>query len=450
MDAFVAAGRQRRALDAQEIRLLARANALIGEAVATASRRANAREIARRAMIADLATAAHLSEWTVAGLLSESADLCDRFEAAVDALEHAEISRQHLLVIHEAGITINDDQARAAYLTLALDAARELTHGRLRAVVRRFAERFLDRSLTERTTDAHARRRVEVTDLTDGLSQLLAIIPSTLAHGIDDRLTTQANTIIDARPGDTDTVDDTAETTDEDARTGDTSGPTDESGTTRDTRTLDQVRADVFTDLLLTGTPDRCLGGEGLGEIRATVHVTIPVLTMTGHSTEPCILAGYGPIDPDTARELAAAAIGWERVMTSPLNGGILAVDRYRSSADLKRFLRARDEHCRFPGCRRPVWRCDIDHTKDAAKGGPTCHDNTAHLCRRHHTLKHESAWSVEQVSPGVLVWTSPTGRRHTDRPEPEIRFIPDNELLPRRRRLEDYALLHYDGTALF
>ena len=225
----------------------------------------------------------------------------------------------------------------------------------------------------------------------------------------------------------------------------------------------------MFTDLLLTGTPDGCLGGDGLGQIRATVQVTIPVLTMTGHSDEPCILAGYGPIDPDTARELAGSAVAWERVMTSPLTGGILSVDRYRSSADLKRFLRARDEHCRFPGCRRPVWWCDIDPPhpllhpplrdgrslggrgpRDAALGGPTCHDNTAHLCRRHHTLKHASAWTVEQVTPGVLVWTSPTGRRHTDRPEPEIRFVPDGELLPRRRRLEDYTLLHRDDTAPF
>lgn len=234
VDAFVAAGRQRRTLDAQEIRLLARADALIGDEAA-ASGRVSAREMARRSMIAELATAAHLSEWTVARLLGESADLCDRFGVEVDALERAEISRQHLLVIHEAGISIVDDEARAAYVALALDAARQLTPGRLRAVVRRFAERFLDQTLSERTADAHARRRVEVTDLADGLSQLLAIIPTTLAHGIDDRLTAQSRTIIDATPDETAIAGDDAEPTTDPA------DPSDQSGTARDTRTLDQV-----------------------------------------------------------------------------------------------------------------------------------------------------------------------------------------------------------------
>ncbi|WP_163620906.1 HNH endonuclease signature motif containing protein, partial [Microbacterium sp. B35-30] len=156
-----------------------------------------------------------------------------------------------------------------------------------------------------------------------------------------------------------------------------------------DARTMAQLRADIATDLLLTAGPQDCVAGSGLAAIRATVQITIPVLTMTGAGTEPCLLAGYGPIDADTARTLAAGNPGWERVMTSPVTGAVLAVDRYRPGPALDRFLTARDEHCRFPGCRRPVRRCDIDHTIDHAHGGPTSHDNLAHLCRRHHVLKH-------------------------------------------------------------
>ena len=69
-----------------------------------------------------------------------------------------------------------------------------------------------------------------------------------------------------------------------------------------------QLRADIATDLLLTAGPQDCVAGSGLAAIRATVQITIPVLTMTGAGTEPCLLAGYGPIDPDTARALAAGA----------------------------------------------------------------------------------------------------------------------------------------------
>jgi hypothetical protein len=71
------------------------------------------------------------------------------------------------------------------------------------------------------------------------------------------------------------------------------------------------------------------------------------------------------------------------------------------------------------------VWRCDVDHTVDHQHGGPTDVCNLAHLCRRHHSLKHETSWQVEQLDGGVLVWTSPLGRTYTDEPAPGLRFIP-------------------------
>jgi len=52
--------------------------------------------------------------------------------------------------------------------------------------------------------------------------------------------------------------------------------------------------------------------------------------------------------------------------------------------------------------------------------------------------LKGVTAWSVEQISPGVLVWTSPTGRKHTDRPEPTVRFVPDDTAERLRRTMRE------------
>jgi len=416
VDAFEA-GRKRRSMDdAAEIRVLADAAAVVARPADATPERARRAELDRRALVADLATSNRVSEWTVNRLLSEAADLCERFAGGVEALERGEISRPHLSVIHDAGASIVDDTARAEFVGLALERAANLTPGRLAAVLRVIAERFLERTLEERHKEAAAGRRIEVVDLPDDMAALTAIMPATLAHGIEDRLTQQARSVITARgngegdgdgegEGDGESLDDDVEI---------------------DERTMDQLRVDIFTDTLLTAGPEDCVAGTGLRAIRATVQVTIPVLTMTGASTEPALLAGYGPIDPGTARILAAGAVGWERVMTSPVTGSVLAVDRYRPGPALNRFLAARDEHCRFPGCRRPVWRCDVDHTIPAAEGGPTHHANLAHLCRRHHTLKGVTAWSVEQVSPGVLIWTSPSGRRHTDRPEPTVRFTSD------------------------
>lgn len=436
------------------------------------ARRRQDRSIARRSIIAELATATRISEWTIARMLGQATDLCDRFAPAVDALAHGEITRAHLLVIHETGSPIENPDDLTAFLHRALEVARCVPPGRLRPALTAIAESYRDLSLAQRAREAAERRHTGVRDLADGLAELFAVLPATLAKAIDDRLTTQARTIIDTRTtdpstgatattaggttGDTDitsTLDDAGdETTRDTGATSDTHHDTghhggdaghhaDDDGPV-DTRTFDQVRADVLTDLLLTGTPDTCLGGDGLGEIRATVQITVPVLTMTGHSTAPCLLAGYGPIDPTMAAELAGATPRWERVMTSPVDGAILAVDRYRPGPALQRFLRARDEHCRFPGCRRDVWRCDIDHTIDHAHGGTTCDRNLAHLCRRHHMLKHHSAWTVAQIAPGVLVWTSPSGRKHTDRPEPVVRFVPDDELVRLRTRFREPWLL--------
>ena len=426
VDAFEAGRRARAAADAIEIRVLADAAAAVARPVGATPERVRRAEVERRALIADLATTTRTSEWTVTRLLTEATDLVERFAAGVDALERGELSRRHLSVIHDAGSPIGDDRARAVFVRIALDRAAGLTPGALAGVLRVIAERFLDRTLEERCTEAAARRGVEVVDLPDGRAALTLTHDATLVRGIHDRLTAQARSVIAARDAEGVGGDDVA--ADADSRPAEA----------QDKRTMDQVRADIATDVLLSAGPADCVAGVGAEAIRATVQVTIPVLAMTGASNEPCLLAGYGPIDPHTARILAAGASGWERVMTSPVTGNVLAVDRYRPGPALSRHLAARDEHCRFPGCRRAVWRCDIDHTIPAATGGPTRHDNLAHLCRRHHVLKTVDAWTVEQVSPGVLVWTSPSGRRHTDRPEPTVRFLPDDEVLARRRVMHE------------
>lgn len=415
VDAFEAGRVARAAADAAEIRVLAAAAASTAHESGASVEQRRRSELSRRAMIADLATSTRMSELTVTRLMTVAVDLCARFAAGVDALQSGRISRQHLSVIHDLGDRITDDAARAEFLALAIDRAERTTPGRLRPALRSIAERFLEQPMDERHGSARTRRDVVVIDLPDGMAALTLTDQATLIHGISDRITSIARSVIAARPA-----------------------PGEGDGEPADERSMDQLRADIATDLLLTAAPEDCATGTGLAAIHATVQVTVPVLTITGASSEPALLSGYGPIDLETARELAAGEPGWERVMTHPVTGAVLCVDRYRPGASLDRFLAARDEHCRFPGCRRPVWRCDIDHTVGAACGGPTRHDNLAHLCRRHHVLKTIEAWTVEQVSPGVLVWTSPTGRKHTDLPEPVVRFVPDADLYTRRRMLDE------------
>ncbi|MGW9157364.1 HNH endonuclease signature motif containing protein [Microbacterium sp. NPDC055665] len=147
----------------------------------------------------------------------------------------------------------------------------------------------------------------------------------------------------------------------------------------------------------------------------------------------PAELDGRTPIDAGTAKALAGAASGWDRILTHPITGVLLAVDRYRPGSELKRYLRARDQRCRFPTCGHAARECDIDHHHDAARGGPTTSRNLGHLCRRHHVLKHHSPWVVEALGDGTYAWTSPTGRVYIDRPQPQnaVTFVEEHSPAP-------------------
>ena len=282
VNAFETGRRSRAAAEAGEIRLLADAAASVSAPAQASIEDRRRSELARRALVSDLATSSRVSEWTVTRLLSESADLCARFGLAVEALERGDISRQHVAVIHDLGHPIDDDLARDQFVQVAVERAQTLTPGRLSAVLKVIAERFLEQPLEERHTAAVARRDVRVVDRPDGLATLELTNAATLIHGIRDRLTAQARSAIAAR---------TSEGGSGAEREGDVADAI------SDERTMDQVRADVATDLLLTAGPEDCVAGKGLDAIRATVQVTLPVLTMTGASTEPALLAGYGPID---------------------------------------------------------------------------------------------------------------------------------------------------------
>jgi hypothetical protein len=85
----------------------------------------------------------------------------------------------------------------------------------------------------------------------------------------------------------------------------------------------------------------------------------------------------------------------------------------YRPSAGLRHLIEIRHATCTYPGCRLPATRCDADHTVAYHRGGRTCLCNLAPLCRRHHAAKQASGWFLEQATPGVMTWTTPTGRRY-------------------------------------
>jgi len=187
-----------------------------------------------------------------------------------------------------------------------------------------------------------------------------------------------------------------------------------------ETRTLTQIAADVLIDVLIGGvTPD----GLGTG-ISAQVNVTVPVLTLLGTSEEPGYLAGYGPIDPDTARRLAAGAPSFTRLLTHPETGVVLSMgqDTYKVPAALKKWLEVRDETCTFPGCRRSAKRCEVDHSVEWQHGGETDALNLSHLCSYHHAVKSYTRWTPKHLGDGRIEWTSPAGYSYIVEPSADMR----------------------------
>ncbi len=110
---------------------------------------------------------------------------------------------------------------------------------------------------------------------------------------------------------------------------------------------------------------------------------------------------------------------------TTPLRSPAAAPEpRYRPSAALATWVRARDQTCRFPGCHTPAERADLDHTIPDSQSGPTHPSNLACLCRKHHLLKtFWTEWSETQHPDGTIVWTTPAGKTYTTHPGSKIAF---------------------------
>ncbi|WP_255447067.1 HNH endonuclease signature motif containing protein [Schumannella soli] len=379
-----------------EVRMLARAGQLAETEAAGSPANVRAHNMALRSIAAEIGGVLRSPDRTVQRRIGEAREIVEFYPAALSAWEHGFITRAHVTVIVDVGRVVPVDR-RPEFEREAIDRSLNDTPNRVRAGLELYAEKLTEQSFTERHQDAARQRAVRLVPGRDGMCEVIATVPTVIGDGILDRLTRMAHAVQDA---------DVAH-----------EGMTPSVGTAgTDRRTADQIRADLFADLILAESPalDPTVHGDGAGAlraIRAQVQVTVSALTLLGDNENPADLVGRSPIDAGTARYLAGETSSWTRLLTNPVDGTTIAIDRYRPSLEQRRHLRARDLHCRFPGCRQAAIRCELDHTVDHALGGPTALTNLAHLCQRHHSMKQLTPWRVEQHAGGVLEWTSPTGR---------------------------------------
>ncbi|MEO8907912.1 MAG: DUF222 domain-containing protein, partial [Microbacteriaceae bacterium] len=406
---------------ARRIRLLAQADALaesmVEDVIPVRANQSQRREMAHRSAVADISCALRIPQQSIAADVAVAVRLAGMTKT-MTALQDGRISFRHATTIAVTCMSVPDascDQLESQLVPIA----EQSTVARLRRKARDVRERMHPVSITERTQAATGQRRVSLEAADDGMGWLHHYLPIAAAVGIYET----TNQIAKGVQGAT------------------------------ESRTLDQLRCDVLTDLIDlgvdaflggTGSPDSAAGdvmddaaddaadvpgstGQRISAVRPSVYVTVPVMTLMGLSDEPAALEGYGPIDPEIARQLAAEAPSFYRILTDPVTGTVLDIDRkrYRPPADMRRWLRVRDQTCRFPFCGRRAIDCDIDHTLAWEGDGKTRTPNLAHLCGRDHGLKHGlkcgASWHVKQTDGGVLHWTSPTGRGYTTKPETPI-----------------------------
>ncbi|MCU1425106.1 MAG: hypothetical protein JWM51_1397 [Microbacteriaceae bacterium] len=395
------------------------------EAVGTEPRSWNPVRQAREELVFEVSCALRVPQQTAATLLWEAKVLLHDLPQTANALSAGEISPRHASVMIGQVQSIPDD-ARGDFELAVLPFAKSLTVSRFTSVARKKRESLHPDSMVERHGKELSERRVWVTPESDGMAYLTAYLSAEVAYAAYDRLTQIAE----------------------------------EPGCDGDDRHHGQKRADAFADLLLLGDTcsatdagelmpeptdaDATAGGLALSDmvappldgvpaaawgpgiqhrvghgIRPKVLVTVPVLTLIGSGREPGALEGYGPIDQDTARELAGNAPSFTRILVNPVTSSIVDIDRatYAVPADLRLALRVQDETCRSVNCNRPAAHCDIDHNVDYAKDGKTQISNLCHLCPSCHRRRHHTRIAVRNLANGDIEWTTPSGKVYTTHP---------------------------------
>ncbi|WP_150953691.1 HNH endonuclease signature motif containing protein [Microbacterium testaceum] len=390
-------------------------------------------DLAERAAVAEIAVRLHLSEQTVRTRAAHARTLAVGCPKLWAAFGEGRLSERHAVDAARLASTLpaGDADAFARFDDEACPPALVLTPAKFAVAARAIRERVHAESIEARHRRAAEDRGVWMRAELDGMASLHALLPADRAHAVMSRLDKAARHVRAAND---------------------------------EERTLAQLRADAFADLItMTDAPAEAttappadapnanadapsvpstadasaenaaapsvaptgLAPDAPRTFRsappATVIVTIPALTLLGHDTEPATLEGYGPIDLDTARRLAGTATSWIRLLTHPVTGAPLVLDRktYRVPVALRRWLGITSPTCVFPGCNRAARDCDIDHLTAWADGGTTDDDNLDPKCRHHHRLRHETRWDIDHPPDAPTTWTSPLGGAYDTDPPP-------------------------------
>ncbi len=198
LDDVLTTGAALAAAEVARTRALAAAGHLALDVMADHRATARAAELALREIASEIAAAEHLSDRTVQTQIGRAMTLVDDYPHTLTAWEAGALTRAHVTAIVDIGCPLPVDK-RAEFDLLAVATAAGLSPGRVRTRLAMLAERLHPTTITERHQRGRDTRCVRIVTGHDGMSDLIATLPTVLAVGIYDRLTQQSRAIIDAR-----------------------------------------------------------------------------------------------------------------------------------------------------------------------------------------------------------------------------------------------------------
>lgn len=329
-------------------------------------------EFAVRSVAFDLAQRLRLSENMVRSLAWQGDVLLTSLPRLRKLFSSGRISAKHVRAATDSTTGIPDELTMAAYDEKVSAIAEALRPGEFARRCRAVRERLCADTLQERHEEAHRQRRVTVESAEDGMAWLNIYAPAIDIAQAHTRLTGEARRL-HALPG--------------------------------ETRTLDQLRADLAAQFLAHGILD---GGTSTG----TAARPVLLIDDAGRFAE---LLGYGPVPPRAAAKALRDAPEFRKVIADPVEPAVLNLDtkRYRPTRDQRTWLTLKyglDEDAAPYLPTGVAAGGEVDHVIERQHGGPTDVANLVPLKPRLHRLKTVTRIRLDPKPGGGIRVRTPTG----------------------------------------
>lgn len=393
----------------------------------------NPEETAERCAALELAARLHMSDMTVRSLAFAADTARTQLPLLWTRAREGFISMRHIefavALLPRFEVTDAASETRHVFDEAIAALAMTTSAATFRARATSLARRLAPEPESARHARAFADRRVTIQNANDGMSYLQAYIATVDALAIKRRLTAtakhtqkreRARGIATTEGGGSASTMDT-----HDARLAAYARPY--------PRTRDQTRADLLVDWLRgTGT---------LTAVKTKVFVTVPLDRLDPSArgsvrsdvvprrgidlARESLLLGEGAIDDATAVRLLIEAGRFTRIVTHPVSGAMLDMDRRSRSATRyqREWLVLTHGTCTRDGCRRSALGADIDHWREffGRERGSTDIENLHPFCEPDHRVKGTTRLEYRRRDDGSVQLVSPTGFMTRSGPRPDL-----------------------------